>query len=92
MMSNAIQFLESMGANAAMARMAAVEFEAAIDSLDVDADAKLALKRRDVAALNRLLDGRPIMLCAIAAPRDEPEPEENAPGEEQEGEDGKQAE
>ena len=50
-MSNVIQFLESMGANAAMARMTATDYEAAIEKLDADATSRQALHARDHSKL-----------------------------------------
>ncbi len=72
-MSNVIQFLESMGANAVMARMSFVEYQSVINSLKADADSAQALHRRDEVALRGLLDARPQMLCMVMAPDDESE-------------------
>ncbi|MEQ1513651.1 MAG: hypothetical protein ABL934_13370 [Lysobacteraceae bacterium] len=72
-MSNVIQFLESMGANAAMARMSFVEYQAAIDTLNVDTDSARALSLRDHVGLRDLLDVRPQMLCMVMAPDQESE-------------------
>jgi hypothetical protein len=89
-MSNVIRFLESMGADAAMARMTAADYEAAIARLDADPSSREALSLRDHSKLNGLLNGRPIMMCVVAAPSDKPA-EEDAPdtGEEEGGEEKK---
>lgn len=81
-MSNVIQFLESMGANAAMARMSAGEYEAVIAGLVGEGECRTALMRRDPRALTSALNGRDVMMCMVFAP-DEKEQEE-VPGEEQE--------
>lgn len=83
-MSNVIQFLESMGANAAMARMSAADFEAVVAGLVEEEDCRAALMRRDTRALNDLLNGRDVMMCMVFAP-DEKEGDET-PGEEREDE------
>ncbi len=85
-MSNVIQFLESMGANAAMARMTATDYEAAIEKLDADATSRQALHARDHSKLKELLKGRPVMVFAIMAPQESPEQEENPSEGEGEGE------
>ncbi len=89
-MSNVIQFLESMGANAAMARMSTSDYEAAIATLDVDAASQEALCLRDYSKLNGLLKGRPIMMCVVAAP-EEKQPEQEESPSEGEGDDEKKA-
>ncbi len=84
-MSNVIRFLESMGADAAMARMTAADYEAAIAALDADQPSREALVLRDHSKLNGLLKGRQIMMCNIATPNDQPA-EDVPPGDsEQEG-------
>lgn len=85
-MSNVIQFLESMGANAAMARMSAGEYEAVIAGLVGEGECRTALMRRDPRALTNALNGRDVMMCMVFAP-DENE-QEKAPGEEREDEKG----
>ena len=65
-MSNAIRFLESMGA--AASSQATADYLAAVAALDVEADQRAALRDRDVASLTRLLDARPAMFCMILAP------------------------
>ena len=51
-MSNVIQFLESMGKNAALGNMSPEEFTAAVKALNVDDAAQHALLNRDQNALN----------------------------------------
>ncbi len=80
-MSNVMQFLESMGANAAMARMSAAEYSAAIAGLDADEASREALNLRDHSKLNGLLKGRPFMMCMVAAPSESPQESEDVPGE-----------
>ena len=89
-MSNVIQFLESMGANATMARMTNSDYEAAIAVLDADTAFKEALCLRDHSKLNGLLSGRPIMMCVVAAPEEKQPEQEDSPSEgEGEGDDEK---
>jgi hypothetical protein len=90
-MSNVIRFLESMGANAAMARMNAADYAAAIAMLDADQESREALVLRDPSKLNDLLDGRPFMMCMVAAPEDKPQQDEEAPADGDDGEEKKQA-
>lgn len=90
-MSNVIQFLESMGGNAVMARMTAADYEAAIAMLDTDDESREALNLRDHSKLNHLLNGRPIMLCFVAAPEEKPV-EEEGPSESEGDDEKKQAE
>jgi hypothetical protein len=90
-MSNVIQFLESMGANAAMARMNAADYMAAIAMLDADEEAREALVLRDGSKLNDVLDGRPVMMFAIAAPEEKPQPDQESPDGDEDGEEKKQA-
>lgn len=75
-MSNVIQFLESMGGNAVMARMTSADYEAAIAMLDADDEARKALMFRDHSKLNELLNGRQKMMFAVAAPEERPAEEE----------------
>lgn len=65
-MSNAIQFLESMGASASI--QGAADYAAAVAALDVEPAQRVALLGRDVSSLAKLLDGRPAMFCMILAP------------------------
>jgi hypothetical protein len=90
-MSNVIQFLESMGGNAVMARMTNADYEAAIAMLDADAESREALKSRDHSKLNDLLNGRQKMMFAVAAPEERPA-EEEGPSDGDGDEEKKQAE
>lgn len=89
-MSNVIQFLESMGGNAVMARMTTADYEAAIAMLDADDESRKALKLRDHSKLNDLLNGRQKMMFAVAAP--EERPSEESPSEGDGDDENKQAE
>lgn len=64
-MSNVIQFLESLGSNAALTRLSAAEYAATVASLDVHVGQRKALLDRDVDALSGLLGGRETMRCLI---------------------------
>lgn len=75
-MSNAIQFLESMGANAAMARMSFNEYREAVLALDVDEDQQNCLIRSDQIDLGARLNTRPKMICMVVSPEDESHQEE----------------
>lgn len=81
-MSEAIRFLDSIGAAAALAPS---EYGAAVSALGVDDAQKNALLQRDDAALALLLEARATMMCIISAPQEEePEPsqdDEPEPGE-----------
>lgn len=77
-MSNAIQFLESLGASPASASRDAEAYVRALSVVDVDEAQHHALIGRDAEALARLLDGRAHMLCMVATPdggetQDEPD-------------------
>ena len=85
-MSNVIQFLESMGANAAMARMSISDYEAAVAALNVDDSQRESLRRGDANRLGDLLNGRDTLLCLVFSPSEEeerqvPEQEEESPEE-----------
>lgn len=80
-MSNLIQFLESMGSNAMMARMNMAEYEAVIATLDVADEQRSALEMRDPGAIGSALDVRPSMLCFVFAP----DQDEKAPSPDEEG-------
>jgi hypothetical protein len=69
-MSNVIAFLESMGHDARLGRLAGAEYAAAVEALALDDAARDALLARDAAALNALLGGRDTVLFALL---DEPE-------------------
>ncbi len=77
-MSNIIQFLESMGKDAAAGNMSTEEFTAAVKALDVDDVAQHALLNRDHAALNEVLGGRmKMMMMLVPAEDDEGEGQDN---------------
>jgi hypothetical protein len=72
-MSNVIQFLESMGANAAMARMSIADYSAAVTALNADQHQRDSLLRGDVKKLGDQLDGRDTLLCLVFSPSEEEE-------------------
>ena len=78
-MSNVIQFLETMGGNAAAARMSAAEYLAAVAALDADEPAQRALLARDSRKLVEALDARPFMMCMVVAPGDDNEQPADSP-------------
>lgn len=84
-MSNAVQFLESLGSNPALTRLSAAEYAATVAALNVDDAQRQALLDRDIDALNGLLGGRVQMLCLIMNPEEQPvrkdDDEEEAPSE-----------
>jgi hypothetical protein len=67
-MSNAIQFLESLGGSAEP--MSAEQYARAVAALDVDAGLRQALLERDGGRINQLLGGRGSMMLVLA-PADE---------------------
>lgn len=73
-MSNVIQLLESMGANAAVARMSSVDFEALVASVDMEDETRKTLLARDHKGLSAMLDGRHKMFCMIFAPDEKESP------------------
>ena len=85
--SNAIQFLESLGASASIPGGA--DYATAVAALDVEPAQREALLGRDVSSLARLLDGRPAMFCMILAPDEGKEDEAQDQQDEQtEGDEG----
>lgn len=70
-MSNIIQFLESMGKDAALANMSPEEFTASVKALGVDDVAEHALLNRDHDALNDLLGGRMKMMMMLVPAEDD---------------------
>ena len=72
-MSNVIRFLESMGANAAMARMSVIDYEAAIAALNAEESQRDSLRRGDANRLGDQLNGRDTLLCLIFSPSEEEE-------------------
>lgn len=85
-MSNAIQFLESLGASPASVCRDADAYARALSEVDVDEAQQQALIGRDVDALARLLDGRSQMLCMIVTPDGAEEREEPDQSEEEDDE------
>lgn len=79
LVSNVIQFLEAMGADAAKARFAGSQYLDAVTALEADDDQKHALLGRDETKLRELLDSRATMFCMIFSPEEEspksPEPD-----------------
>ena len=77
-MSNVIQFLESMGKDAALSNMSPEEFTAAVKALGVDDVAQHALLHRDHTALSNSLGGRiKMMMMLVPAEDDEGEGKQN---------------
>lgn len=69
-MSNVIRFLETLGRDAAPSPEA---YARAVQSLNVDADVRDALLRRDRVALDHLLGARHnVMIALVPAEDDEP--------------------
>ncbi|MFD0738439.1 hypothetical protein ACFQZQ_03950 [Lysobacter koreensis] len=66
-MSNAIQFLESMGRNPSATHMSAFEYATTVAALDIEGAQKDALLERDESVLSNLLGGRDDMRCMIMA-------------------------
>jgi hypothetical protein len=81
-MSNVIQFLETMGGNAAMARMSTSDYLAAVAMLEADEASRDALSSRDADKLGEALQARPFMMCLVVAPGDGNEPPSESPTEE----------
>jgi hypothetical protein len=75
-MSNVIRFLETMGSNAATARMSAADYLAAVAALDADGSSQRALLARDGGQLVEALNARPFMMCMVVAPGEGHEPQE----------------
>jgi hypothetical protein len=75
-MSNIIQFLESMGKNAALSNMSPEEFSFAVKALNVDDAAEHALMNRDHASLNDFLGGRMKMMMVLVPAEDDDQGED----------------
>jgi hypothetical protein len=73
-MSNVIQFLEALGRESAPAASPQA-YADAVAALDVDADLRDALLRRDHDALNRLLGARHNVMMILVPAEDEPTPD-----------------
>jgi hypothetical protein len=72
LVSNVIQFLESIGANVNRGQVSTANYAAAVAALEgIGAGHRQALLDRDVSTLSELLDGRPKMFCMIIAPDSE---------------------
>lgn len=82
-MSNVIRFLEEMGRNPAVARMAAGEYAATMAAFDIDQPQRQALLDRDPMALNGLLDGRLQMMFMVSTPN--PDDHEAIPDDDTDG-------
>ena len=70
-MSNVIQFLESMGKNAALGNMSPEEFAAAVKALGVDDVAQHALLNRDQNALNDSIGAYKKMMMLLVPAEDD---------------------
>jgi hypothetical protein len=70
-MSNAIQFLESLGRSPALIQRAAAAYAEEVATLEIDEAQRSALMIRDHVALNEVLHGRAKMLCVVCTPDDE---------------------
>lgn len=73
-MSEVVRFLEALGEDGSAHVLSMSEYAARVDALELDADQRDALVRRDVDALGRLLRGRQWMACSVF-PADEPKRE-----------------
>ncbi len=74
-MSGVIRFLEAIG-SAPQGVVGSDAFNAMVESLDIAADQRQALRDRDQESLSRLLGGRPILRCAVFSPDEEEQPVE----------------
>jgi hypothetical protein len=72
-MSNVIQFLESMAANAAMARMSIADYEAAVSVLAADQLQKDGLLECDARKLKDAVNGRDTLFCLVLSPSEHEE-------------------
>jgi len=84
-MSNVIQFLESMGKNAALSDMSPEQYATAVKALNVGDVAEHALLNRDHAALNDFLGGRMKMMMMLV-PAEDDEQGEKKPDEDEDKE------
>ena len=86
-MSNVIQFLESMGKDAALSTMSPEEYTAAVKALRADDVAKHALLSRDQNALSDSLGAyKKMMMLLVPAEDDEGEGKSNDDDQKQEEE------
>jgi hypothetical protein len=74
-MSNVIEFLESLGANAALAGQSAERYIAAVEALELEEAERIALLNKDVLAISSALGGREKLFCFVAAEEDQPQEE-----------------
>ena len=73
-----IAFLDALGRTP----MGDAAFAARVAALDVDAPTRAALLGRDAGALARAFGDARTMWCWVAAPEDEPKPQDDVPGDE----------
>jgi hypothetical protein len=78
-MSNAIQFLETLGREPVCRSILSTDHEASIAALSLDQAQRDALLDRDHGKLSQLLGGRAKMMLQIWAPDQEPQEDEPAP-------------
>lgn len=78
-MSNAIQFLESLGQRPAYAPANGDEYASEVAAIEADAAQKQALLDRDRLSLSKQLGGRVEMMMQIWAPDESPQDDEPAP-------------
>src|SRR3546814_7950237 len=69
-MTNAIQFLEALGRSPVLAGDPFLACPDAVEALEVSEAERMALRDRDHAALNKLLDGRVRVMSLINTPDD----------------------
>ena len=77
-MSNAIQFLESMGGKP----LSASDYAATVAHLNIEETHRQALLDRNHSALNDLLGGRERLMCVVFSPDEEEQPDGDEPPEE----------
>jgi len=82
-MSNVIRFLEEMGRNPAVGRMAAAEYAATMAAFDIDQPQRQALLDRNHVVLGDLVDGRLRMMFYITVPS--PDDHEAIPDDDNDG-------
>jgi hypothetical protein len=81
-MSNVVQFLETLARNPKP--LSAEDFAVAVANAELGTASQQALLAKDANALNRVLGGRPMMMCLVApAENDEPQDDEQPDGEEE---------
>lgn len=85
-MSSVIRFLDEMGRNPVAGGMIPGDYIAAVEALDVSDVQRQALLDRNQAVLNKLLEGRARVLCAVFPAEEDPQPEEEQPNEDPERE------